>query len=181
MDKTEKEILDAALKVFAEKGYDGAKTNLIAKESGFTEMTLFRKFGTKENLFHQVLMGNYHGITSDLVKLFSQPMDQSQDPLRRLIMGIIEMVDKNYDYVKILITEDHGTSEKVINYGINNLEKFLENVSPEAEIDYRVLAFNIMSFSYFIIFNKRNGDPFVDFDAAVEEFITCMASCLKID
>ena len=44
MDKTERKILDAALKIFAERGYDGAKTKLIAEKSGFTEMTLFRKF-----------------------------------------------------------------------------------------------------------------------------------------
>jgi AcrR family transcriptional regulator len=47
-DKTEQKILDAGLKVFSKKGYDAATTRGIAEESGFTEMTLFRKFGTKK-------------------------------------------------------------------------------------------------------------------------------------
>jgi len=133
MDKTEKKILDAALKIFAERGYDGAKTKLIAKESGFTEMTLFRKFGTKENLFHTVLMVNYDRITADIVQIFSQPLDESQDLLKFLIEAIIEMEDKNFEYVKILITENHNTSETVLINGVNNLVKFLETAAPVLE------------------------------------------------
>jgi AcrR family transcriptional regulator len=178
MDKTEKKILDAALKVFAERGYDGAKTKIIAKESGFTEMTLFRKFGTKENLFHTVLMVNYDRITADLVQMFSQPIDESQDLLKSLIEGVIEMEDKNFEYVKILITENHKTSETVLTNGINNLGKFLETAAPDAGIDYKVLAFNIMAFAYFIIFNKRQGCPFVDYEEAVQEFIRYVVCCL---
>jgi len=133
MDKTEKKILDAALKIFAERGYDGAKTTLIAKESGFTEMTLFRKFGSKENLFHTVLMVNYDRITADIVQIFSQPLDESQDLLKFLIEAIIEMEDKNFEYVKILITENHNTSETVLINGVNNLVKFLETAAPVLE------------------------------------------------
>jgi AcrR family transcriptional regulator len=177
MDKTEKMILEAALKVFAEKGYDGAKTKLIAEKSGFTEMTLFRKFGTKENLFNQVLMVNFDRITTDLEQTFSQPLEKSPD-LKFLIESIIAMEDNNFEYIKILLNENHK-SEAVLKEGINNLAKFLENVAPGAGIDYRVLAFNIMAFAYFIIFNKRQGNPFVDHDIAVEEFIRCIACCLE--
>lgn len=179
MDKTEKKILDAALKIFAERGYDGAKTKLIAKESGFTEMTLFRKFGSKENLFHTVLMVNYDRITADIVQIFSQPLDESQDLLKFLIEAVIEMEDKNFEYVKILITKNHNTSETVLINGVNNLGKFLETAAPGAGIDYKVLAFNIMAFAYFIIFNKRQGCPFVDYEVAVQEFIKYTTQCLK--
>ena len=46
--ETEQKILDAALKVFSQKGYDGAKTKSIAEKSGFSEVTLFNKFKTKK-------------------------------------------------------------------------------------------------------------------------------------
>lgn len=45
-DETKQKILDAALKIFAEKGYKGATTMSIAEEAGFSEKTLFRKFKT---------------------------------------------------------------------------------------------------------------------------------------
>ncbi|NJD54393.1 MAG: helix-turn-helix transcriptional regulator [Candidatus Methanoperedens sp.] len=44
MGKTEQKILEAALRMFAREGYDGATTRRIAEEAGVSEMTLFRKF-----------------------------------------------------------------------------------------------------------------------------------------
>ncbi|OPY24585.1 MAG: DNA-binding transcriptional repressor AcrR [Methanobacterium sp. PtaU1.Bin242] len=45
-DDTEQKILEIALKLFCEKGYVGTTTRVIAAESGFTEMTIYRKFKT---------------------------------------------------------------------------------------------------------------------------------------
>jgi len=53
--KTEQKILEVALKIFAEKWYAGATTRIIALKSVFTELTLFRKFKTKENLYNMVI------------------------------------------------------------------------------------------------------------------------------
>jgi AcrR family transcriptional regulator len=43
-------IFNAALKVITERGYIGATTKLIAEEAGVGEVTLFRRFGNKDNL-----------------------------------------------------------------------------------------------------------------------------------
>jgi len=48
-------ILESAARLFAEEGYARATTKKIAEASGFTEMTLFRHFGSKKNLFEAVL------------------------------------------------------------------------------------------------------------------------------
>ena len=58
MADTEERILDAALKVFASEGYAGATTRKIAQEANVSEMTLFRKFQSKENLLKEVLQKN---------------------------------------------------------------------------------------------------------------------------
>jgi AcrR family transcriptional regulator len=55
---TEQRILDAALKVFASEGYTGATTRRIAEEANVAEVTLFRKFQSKENLLKEVLIKN---------------------------------------------------------------------------------------------------------------------------
>jgi AcrR family transcriptional regulator len=177
MDKTEKKILDAALKIFAEKGYDGAKTKLIAKESGFTEMTLFRKFSTKENLFNRVLKFNFDVITADFEQMFIPSMEKSDD-LQFIVESVINMVENNFEYIKILLHEDHK-SAVVLKEGVNNLAEFIRYVDPDASIDYEVVAFNIMAFSYFIIFNKRQNYVLVNNDIAVEGFIKTWAASLK--
>jgi len=48
-------ILDAALKVFAETGYRGATTRRIAQVAEVNEVTLFRHFGSKEELLQKAI------------------------------------------------------------------------------------------------------------------------------
>jgi AcrR family transcriptional regulator len=52
----EQRILEAALRVFASEGYTGATTRKIAEEANVAEVTLFRKFKSKENLLREVLL-----------------------------------------------------------------------------------------------------------------------------
>lgn len=54
----EQRILEAALRVFASEGYTGATTRKIAEEAKVAEVTLFRKFKSKENLLKEVLTNN---------------------------------------------------------------------------------------------------------------------------
>lgn len=44
-------ILNAALKEFANKGYDGASTNVIAKESGISKPLMFHYVNNKKDFF----------------------------------------------------------------------------------------------------------------------------------
>jgi AcrR family transcriptional regulator len=53
--KTQQRILQAAVEVFSAQGYTGATTRAIAEAAGVSELTLFRHFGSKENLFKQVV------------------------------------------------------------------------------------------------------------------------------
>ncbi len=52
---TEDKILKVALELFSKYGYSGVSTKQIARESGVNEVTIFRKFESKSNLFQQVI------------------------------------------------------------------------------------------------------------------------------
>ncbi len=49
------QILEAASRVFGERGYFGATTDQIAREAGISQPYVVRMFGSKENLFVGVL------------------------------------------------------------------------------------------------------------------------------
>lgn len=51
-------ILDAAKKVYAQHGFRGATTRLIAIEAGVNEVTLFRTFGSKAALFEALMQAH---------------------------------------------------------------------------------------------------------------------------
>ncbi|WP_436664160.1 TetR/AcrR family transcriptional regulator [Alicyclobacillus acidoterrestris] len=63
---TRERIMEAALSMFSEKGYEGSSTRDIAERAGVNEITLFRHFGNKENLFREVL--SRQGATSLLTE-----------------------------------------------------------------------------------------------------------------
>ena len=55
LDDTRQRILQAAAQVFAERGYARATTRALAAAAGVNEVTLFRHFGNKQNLFAAVI------------------------------------------------------------------------------------------------------------------------------
>jgi AcrR family transcriptional regulator len=54
-EETRQRILQAAAQVFANQGYARATTRALAAVAGVNEVTLFRHFGNKENLFSAVI------------------------------------------------------------------------------------------------------------------------------
>jgi AcrR family transcriptional regulator len=48
-------ILEAAIEIFAERGYSGATTSEIAQRAEVTEHSVFRLFASKDNLFRESL------------------------------------------------------------------------------------------------------------------------------
>ena len=66
-------ILEAALRVFAETGYRGATTRRIAQEADVNEVTLFRHFGSKEELIHAAV--RYAAVEEEKPALPVMPVD----------------------------------------------------------------------------------------------------------
>ena len=56
--QTEKQqkIIETAIQLFAEKGYANTSTAEIAKASGVSEGTIFKRYGTKDNLLLSVIL-----------------------------------------------------------------------------------------------------------------------------
>jgi AcrR family transcriptional regulator len=57
-------ILVAAARVYAQYGFRGATTRLIATEAGVNEVTLFRTFGSKAQLLQEMLQAQVTGSTA---------------------------------------------------------------------------------------------------------------------
>ncbi len=169
---TEQKLLDAALKLFAENGYAGARTRLIAEEAGLSEMTLFRKFKTKENLFNMVLVQNQEKILTDFDLIFlNEEFENTRAFLESLMDKLVDLIKNNYDYVKIFLNERCKISETVIEAFIQHLGDHIKKFSPNDKIDYQVLAFTILAFTYFLIFDENQGRQSVSHDQAIERFI----------
>ena len=82
---TRERILQAAFELISDKGFAGASTREIAKRAGVAEVTLFRHFTSKENLFRHTTQR--HSTIPVLEELIPTVIDKP------LIEGITILVD----------------------------------------------------------------------------------------
>ena len=102
-DKTE-QILKAALQVFTKKGFSDSTTQEIAHEAQVAEVTLFRKFKTKQNLFlstiQSVLMDKF-----DKIVLQSSQHEDTEQFLSKLLNERLTAISKHQTIIKTLLSE----------------------------------------------------------------------------
>lgn len=72
---SEQKILEASLSLFSQKGYNAVTTKEIAHQAGVSEMTLFRHFACKRNLF-EIMYENYL-FNPQFKVLFEQQMEEN--------------------------------------------------------------------------------------------------------
>jgi len=171
-DNTVQKIIDAALKVFGEKGYKGATTRLIAEEAGFSELTLFRKFKTKENLFDMALTQNIVKFNDEFQSIILE--DRSEDPgefLRTLIKDMARIVDDNFEFIHITNNEKSEESQPFKEEIINDLSNYIKKNIPDNQIDNKALAVTIFMVSYGISLSKHRGENFINHEEVLDGFI----------
>ena len=177
-DKTEQRILDAALKVFSEKGFKGATTKVIAQESGFSELTLFRKFETKENLFNSMLTRNRENVLEELDSILTdKKFINHRDFLETLIKNLTDLMENNFGFVSILVDDRREISGDMLKEIMAHVCKYIEEAFPDIRMNPKIFVLNILSFLYFVIFDE-NRCNFFNRDEAIEEFIDHYAKCL---
>jgi TetR/AcrR family transcriptional regulator len=69
------ETLNAAAEIFARRGYHGATTDQIAQEAGISQTYVVRMFGTKEQLFLDVIGQSLALILSEFRSALDAPED----------------------------------------------------------------------------------------------------------
>lgn len=106
MDETEQKILDAAMNVFSENGYEGATTRRIAEKAGVNEVTLFRKFQSKENILQDLIAERRQSILKSLDSiLLIENEEKLADCLRNLGRELTQFISERADWIVLLIRE----------------------------------------------------------------------------
>ena len=101
---TRQRILDAALKLFSQRGFLGATTRQIACEAGVAEVTLFRHFGSKEQLFEEVIRGYSFlpAMKGILPRLEGAGFEETLLTIARRFLATL---DERRDLIRIMLAE----------------------------------------------------------------------------
>lgn len=101
---TRQRLLDAAYRVCAERGLQGATTREIADAARVNEVTLFRHFGNKEKLIAELFARSMASQLEFLNDLEAEDNDLERD-LRRFAARFNEMLFANEALIRTIITE----------------------------------------------------------------------------
>jgi AcrR family transcriptional regulator len=71
--QTRAALLDAAAKVFVERGFQGASVELITAEAGFTRGAFYSNFSSKEELFAELLQERVYRLYGEMAERAEQP------------------------------------------------------------------------------------------------------------
>lgn len=102
-DERREQILAAARQVFIDKGYKGATTAEIAESAAISEVTLFRHFSSKQEIFMEAVEP---ALTESLHKEIQS--SNHLDPMERLkkvLTERINFVSRNHELIKLILME----------------------------------------------------------------------------
>lgn len=100
------EILAAARKVFAERGYEHATLDEIAEKAEFAKGTLYNYFDSKETLFSEIVAG----MLDEMTKIAEEAVEGGgtvRDQFYRYALRMFDYYRTNDDLLRILINEIH--------------------------------------------------------------------------
>lgn len=154
-DKTE-QIMKAALSAFIEKGLQ-ATTMDIAKEADVAEVTLYRKFSTKKNLFITVIKNVLEKKFASTVMEYAKEED-TEKFLAAIINNRLDVLSKHKDLIKMLISESlRGNLTDDINFPViiftslqAGLDAHFEMMGRQVDTEHLARAISGMLLSYIL-------------------------------
>jgi AcrR family transcriptional regulator len=119
------EIIAAARKVFAAKGYGKATVGEIAAEAEFAKGTLYGYFENKRDLFLKMVEEGFDEIV-DIVRTVLASTEDFESGVRALIAAELDYIDKNRDFFNIMMSYRSADPEH-----IRQLQELMMRKLPE--------------------------------------------------
>ena len=112
----ERDIANAAIKVFARDGFHGAKITKIAAEAGVATGSVYLYFHNKESILHHLFNEIWQRIRDQLLSVVSRSDTTPKDKLEDIFNRIFALFSKNPDLALVFVNEQHhlireGTGE----------------------------------------------------------------------
>ncbi|MEA4976624.1 MAG: TetR/AcrR family transcriptional regulator [Paludibacter sp.] len=110
---TEQAILEAAEKLFLEKGFEATSTTQIAKEVGCNQALIHYYFRTKDNLFNTIFEQKFRLFFQQLFNIEGVKSMGFEDKIRHLISSHFALLEHNPQIPLLIIRELSRKPEQV--------------------------------------------------------------------
>ena len=102
-EKRRREILEKALDVFIDEGYEDVTFQKIADRSGITRTTLYIYFKNKREIFNYSIKHFLQTLENDITKIRGDQRLSRTDQLIQVMMIIIERLEENRQLLSVVL------------------------------------------------------------------------------
>ena len=141
---TQEAILAAAKELFIAHGYKGTTTAQIAKLAGISEMTLFRHFAKKEDIFRRVI----DPVVSFVDRLSVAKHENLKQIVTELLQNRLPFLLEEKDLVRLVVLESYvgeGQSNPIVEVIQKLAAHFTILQQEERELLIRLIAGFLLS------------------------------------
>lgn len=134
LDKTEQKIVDATIFLLDKEGVNGTTTKKIAKKAEVSEVTVFRKFKSKDNLLKIAKIYYSDYFLEKISDIFTNYEDTDLESLlKNTWWKLVNFLDNNLDIIKIALDElmSSPEEEKIFSKFSDEVLKNLTNIFQE--------------------------------------------------
>ena len=188
----EERILKAARIIFSKNGYHRSTTIKIAKEAGVNEITIFRKFKSKENLLIAVVENNLNETLDTLDHILCK--EKSTDIktcIKDLGITLKEFLDDRIDFILMMINEGKirpDIKDSFTLFRIKLLEHlrdyFIDQINQGhiQKIDPNVLAYALFSFIFYKSLSEKifEDELLIDNEKTFEDYTEILINGILI-
>lgn len=102
-------ILEAAEKVFIQRGYTRSSVDEIAREAQFSKATIYRYFKSKSEIFIEVIKNSFEELLNDLEEIRLKD-STAEEKIKELILVVLMYFHRKKNTVRIFYAEKDAVS-----------------------------------------------------------------------
>src|SRR5262244_1525058 len=126
-DKRER-ILEAAIRVFAGKGFFNSKVSEIAREAGVADGTIYLYFKSKDDLLINLFEDRMEQVNANLREAIATE-STAVARLRRIVKLHLELVEQNREMAEVISVELRQSSKFIREYSNPKFAEFLRTIA----------------------------------------------------
>lgn len=153
-ERRREEILEAAKRLFAERGFHSTRMSDVAGAAGVSHGTIFWHFGSKEELFHDLMDEEERALRRHIdAALARADCDGPADTFRRSVQATFEFFESDRDTVRLFFRDPLVLGERfdrhlggIYEGFIDDIEKSITEAQRAGQVidaPPRVIAFSV--------------------------------------
>jgi TetR/AcrR family fatty acid metabolism transcriptional regulator len=137
-EEKRRQILDAAVRAFARKGYHACRVGEIAEEAGVAYGLVYHYFGSKEEILQTIFRDTWTQMLARIAELEAEG-DSASEQVRKVTALLLRTWRRDPDLVRVLVREVTRSPEQLqqqideIGHGYEALERIVRRGQEAGE------------------------------------------------